>query len=177
LQIPSIKKTVININHFKSSISKEAIVKYALEVEKVPIIHISAHGSAESFELTDGTIFQWYELRDYLVPINKIFNGYLILCMSTCSGGNFFEMAFTGEDLPFYNLIGCMCEIEWRDTLIGFLTFYHLLHKGFSIEDAVNNMKKASGNENFKHFYGMDLQKDYREKIIDILEKFKKLSS
>jgi len=45
--------------------------------------------------------------------------------------------------LPYATLVGNTKEPSWRDNIVGFTAFYHLLAKGMTIKDAVEGMKAA----------------------------------
>ena len=174
LEIPAVKRTVVSDQYFEEAISVDSIMKFASETRRLPIVHISAHGDSEGFELLDSTIISWEFFIDYLKPINKILDGNLILCMLTCRGSFAHEMIYIEQEITFSNLIGCLENIEWRDTLVGFLTFYHLYNKGYSIEKAVNGTNEATGSKYFKHFYGKELLIDYEKKIAEIIAEWKR---
>ena len=58
---------------------------------------------------------------------------------------------FAGSECTIANtIIASEQEIAWADTAIGFATFYHQRAIGNSIDDSLNAMKIASGNETFK---------------------------
>jgi len=173
LEIPAVKRTVVSDKYFEEAISVDSIMEFASRTQRLPIIHISAHGNRGGFELLDSTIIEWEFLIDYLKPINKILNGNLIVCMSTCKGGFAREMISIEQEIIFSNLIGCLEDLDWRDTLVGFLTFYHLCNKGSSIEEAVNGMNEATGSKYFEHFYGKKLLKDYEEQMAGIIAEWK----
>lgn len=60
-------------------------------------------------------------------------------------------MAMFLEDsaYPFLALISNYEKPEWSDTAVAYSAFYHLISKGASLEDAVEAMQKASGNDKF----------------------------
>lgn len=116
----------------------------------IPIIHISAHGDSKGIRLTSGEFFSWIELEKLLTPLNKVLDGYLLLFMSSCEGLKAGSMVFNeSSDCPFYALVGNSGKPAWSETLVGYMTIYHLLGKGFDIKKAVETANIASGNENF----------------------------
>jgi hypothetical protein len=177
LEIPAVKRTIVSSEYFEKAISIDSIMKFAFETKRLPIIHISAHGDREGFELLDSTIISWEYFINYLKPINEILEENLVLCMSTCRGGYAYEMVNIEREPIFSNLIGCLENIGWRDTLVGYLTFYHLYNKGFTIKEAVNGMNKATGSKHFKHFYGEELLLDYEKKMAKIIAEWKSKKS
>ena len=116
-----------------------------------PIIHISAHGNKNGIHLTNEEIISWPHLCELLIPINKLLNGGLFLCMSSCKGFAALRMSFSSikTQLPFSGVIGNTGEPLWNETGIAYATFYNLLKKGEPFDTIVEAMKKASGNPNF----------------------------
>lgn len=118
--------------------------------ETVPILHISCHGSGTGIGLSDGTFITWAELRSILLPVNKRLGGVLVLCMSSCYGfHSILAAAAFGPDEPFMAVIGSSTKPSWTDTAAAYLTFYHHLQFGDSLESAVEAMKVASGHDSF----------------------------
>jgi len=158
--------------------SKETLIK-ALKIglyeemlrydDRLPIIHLSAHGFSEGIELTDKTILSWSELREYFKPINKAFKGNLMLCMSSCKGFGASRMAMYPEDkeFPFFSVIGNGGDPTWPETAVAYATFYHHMANGQYIPDAIAAMKLASGNDGF---YTTTAQAAY-DGYIDFLKK------
>mgnify|MGYP000226890840 CR=1 FL=1 len=73
------------------------------ETKGTPILHLSTHGNEEGIELTDHTFIKWHVLRELLLPINKVLNGGLVVCMSSCSGYSGCRMAMSVErEIPFF---------------------------------------------------------------------------
>lgn len=50
-----------------------------------------------------------------------------------------------------------MAGPTWAETAVAFTAFYHLLRKGRPIKEAVDGMKAASGNAEFKVIQGSDI--------------------
>jgi len=121
----------------------------------VPILHFSSHGNEEGIELTNSKFLKWHKLRELLLPINKAFNGGLIICMSSCSGFSGCKMAMSSDTgLPFYGLIGPNSDATWSETAVAFVTFYHLFSKGSAVPQAVKAMCTASGKNDFQFISG-----------------------
>jgi hypothetical protein len=126
----------------------------------LPILHLSMHGNEDGIGLTNGTRLKWDDLRKLLLPINKLMQGGLIVCMSACSSASGGQMAMYDppEPLPFFALIGHTGTPSWHEAAIAFVTFYHHLFKHGNIEQAVDAMKVASDNAEFTHVLGKDAQ-------------------
>jgi hypothetical protein len=122
---------------------------------KVPIFHLSMHGNESCIALTNGECITWNELYTILSPINQNMNGNLLLCMSSCSGIYSFNMNYSQNiDLPILAFVGSDISIPWSDAAIAYATFYHLLFKGTSLQQCVEAMRIASGNNNFHYILG-----------------------
>lgn len=129
----------------------------------IPIIHLSCHGDSTGIQLTSNEILTWNELEKMLTPLNKLLNGLIILCMSSCEGLNAVSMALKESgDLPFLVLVGNASKPEWSETLVGFSTLYHLLGKGINFDKSVEAARMASGNQHFHVFYGHTAREIWR---------------
>ena len=109
----------------------------------VPILHLSAHGNGEGIALTSGDLFTWAQLRGIFIGLNKLLDGGLLLCMSTCEGFSALKMVASKDDAPFHTVVGPMHGVDWRDSLVAFVTFYHLVitreMQPNAAEDAMNS--------------------------------------
>lgn len=93
-----------------------------------PVLHLSAHGNARGIELTSGDSFTWDEMKGVFAKVNEALNGGLLLCMSTCEGRAALKMIANKRDpAPFHTLVGPKKNVDWRDSLVAFTTFYHLV--------------------------------------------------
>ena len=161
------------------AISKEAF-EYAIKFDlpevmknipdRIPILHISAHGSSNGIQFSNQETLDWRSLRDLLMPISVALNGSLMLCMSSCEGFSACRMAMQIHDTnnPFFAVIGHTLKPTWADTAIAYATFYHLIAKGHYVIDAVNAMQKASGDERFSIITAQAARQAYIEAINDI---------
>lgn len=165
------------------TVNKEALAESFRKIGKgqssnlrpIPIIHISAHGSSRGISLTCGEFIEWNELEKVLTPLNSVLGGFLILSISSCESLGAVSMAFRESgDLPFSVLIGNRGKPTWSDTLVGFLTIYHLIGKGIRFDKAVEAAKGASGNQDFLIFFGSDVQEVWK-KWLELLENFRKI--
>lgn len=129
---------------------KHIITEHASTPQKHPIIHISAHGAENGIQLTSGGIYPWEDLRKIFTEVNKGLNGKLLLCMSTCKGYTAKKMIGNGENAPhaFHTLVGPRSDVDWPDTLVAFITFYHHFITHNREPDAiVKAMNSAAGFE------------------------------
>lgn len=149
--IACVLRTVANRETFNMALSVGLAETMKVFVGLCPVIHISAHGSQDGIQLTDGEIVTWSELRRWLLPINKALNGLLLVCMSSCYGYAGIRMAMELQDqaYPYFALIGNSQTPTWPETAVAFTTFYHLFANGHLVGNAVSAMRTASGNQTF----------------------------
>ena len=133
----------------------------------LPILHISAHGKEDGIELSCGQFIKWDALKKLVAPLNNMLKGALLLCISTCKGGNACQMAMVPYpgDLPFFAVVGNMSSPSWSVTAIAYATFYHHLAKGESVAGAVNAMKIASKNDKFLIIKAAEAKQSFLDKI------------
>jgi hypothetical protein len=168
--IPYRYQVAINLESFKKAL--ESLSPYNL-VFGAPILHISSHGSTGGLQLSeDKSFLTWDELKTILLPINQRMNDSLIVAISSCAGFTGCQMAMdSGEELPFFGLIGPTKNILLNDLALGFLTFYyHILVKGTGIATSVEHMKCATGNPNFSLIRGIEAKAIWVQKIQNIFE-------
>lgn len=128
----------------------------------VPLLHLSAHGSNGGIGLTDGTFISWAELREMLQPLNNAMGGNLLICLSSCFSVSGIRMAmFDGGGHPFFGLVGHPDAAQWADAAVAYTSFYHRLFKGATIDEAVEAMRVASGDQRFMWFRGRPLKDDW----------------
>jgi len=119
--------------------------------DRLPVIHISAHGANTGIQLSSGDVLSWADLRPMLAPINESLGGYLLLYMSACEGYSACQMAMQVDDgpHPYFSMVGNFGKPTWSDTAVAYSAFYHLLSKGYNVFEAVGRMKAASGDDNW----------------------------
>lgn len=178
----AIIQQAVNLNNIPCSlrftISRDAFI-YALTHElpqviknhndRAPVLHISAHGFPEGIQLSNGDQITWQDLREILKPLSEALKGNLLICMSSCSGASACCMAMhtTDTEEPFFAIIGHPNEPTWPDTAVAYATFYHLIAKGYHIDEAVKAMQIASGDSKFRVITAQTAKQAY----IDVLEK------
>ena len=121
----------------------------------IPYIHLFAHGysNGSGLALAGGNGVTWSQLGDCVRVLNEstgsLKNGrrsLLVLCMSSCYGLQAVQMPKQNGKCPFYALVAPSRSIGFSDSLIAFLTFYHLtIAKGEHGKRAVAAMNLASG--------------------------------
>lgn len=126
----------------------------------VPFIHISCHGNENGLALTSGEFVPWCELRQYLLSfanaINIVSDGqdshsWVSLTISACKGWNGYKMFHEGPPYPCFAVVGPHQDVDWCDSLIAFLTyFHHLIYKDSDVLVAVTRMNAALGSNQFR---------------------------
>jgi hypothetical protein len=145
---------VENYSQFMNALGKQTVEAY--EHDRVPVIHLSMHGSPEGLVLTDGRFLSWRDLNWKFRLINLRLNHVLIVCLSSCYGLSGLRM-LRGETAhgilesqpPFRLLVSNLNPVPWSDAAIAFSTFYHLLERGKNPNELVAAMRMASGNDDF----------------------------
>jgi hypothetical protein len=132
--------------------------------QAMPIVHISAHGSPDGFELTLQEFVTWRELDEMLQPLHSICGGSYLLCLSSCHGLAGIKLAFNNT-LPLFGVVGTLKQVPWPDNVIGFATFYHLLRKGKTIREAISGMRSASGHNDYNFVHGPSFVNAYRKDV------------
>jgi hypothetical protein len=133
---------------------------------RVPILHLSLHGNESGVALTDDTVFSWNQLKKELTPLNNKMEGSLLICMSSCFGAYGRRMAVDNStDNPFYALVGSSNKVSWQDAAVAYVTFYHLLFKGISVDECVKKMKLASNNNDFGVWWGSEIKETWQRII------------
>jgi hypothetical protein len=120
--------------------------------------HFSMHGSSKGIRLTSDEFLTWRELYDLIKAFNDKIGyaeahwapgrkySFANLHFSVCQGYEAVEMAQYGEESPFTTLLGPTRDVEWSDSLVAFVTYYHLtIHKQYGFKEAVRVMNYASG--------------------------------
>ena len=143
--------TAINRKMFAESFRVSLIEAIQASGGLIPIIHISAHGSMDSIQLSSGETVEWKELRKLLAPLNTALKNGLLVCMSTCEGfaGSRMAMHPEDKDYPFFALVGNASKPLWSETAVAYLTLYHLIARGKPVAEAVKAMRAAAGNDGF----------------------------
>ena len=123
----------------------------------MPVIHISAHGSDDGIELSDGDVILWDKLTSLLRGLNETIGPVNLprplpqdlprstICLSSCSAfSRYKEVA--PRPTPFQAIVGPTRDIGWCESMLSFASFYYLTnikHKTFST--AVMCMNFANG--------------------------------
>jgi hypothetical protein len=152
--LPHSYSLVTNYTEFMTALGKWTVAA-TNEHKRVPVIHLSMHGSPEGVVLTDGKFLPWADLNWKLRMINLNLKDILIVCLSSCYGLSGLRMlketayGVLEHQQPFRLLVSNLDPVPWSDAAVAFSTFYHLLERGKNPLEAVTAMRVASGNEGF----------------------------
>ncbi len=147
-KIEATLRVVLDDVHFKKALL-EGLVSLLKQKDLTPVLHISAHGNDKGIGLANGHFVEWTWLGKVLSIVNEKLDGELLLCMSSCQSFAYAKHALKGGK-PWKAIVGNSGKPSWNDTIIAYSSFYHLLAKGKTIQEAVEGMCAASGNPDFK---------------------------
>lgn len=125
------------------------------EHKRVPVIHLSMHGSPDGVVLTDGKFLPWADLNWKFRMINLKLKDILVVCLSSCYGLSGLRMlketthGILEHQKPFRLLVSNLNPVPWSDAAVAFSTFYHLLERGKNPLEMITAMRIASGNDGF----------------------------
>lgn len=167
-EIPHWYSLVTTSATFSDSLGRclsEALTRFGMS----PIIHLSMHGNNEGVALTNGEFISWNNLRTSLAPLTNAMNGGLLICMSSCFGSSGCRMAMHEEtDHPFWALVGNSGSALWSDAAVAYITFYHLFFKDLPVEQCVERMRLASGDNNFMVLSGQEVKAGWATHIAKV---------
>lgn len=168
-QIPCTLRLAINVEAFQAALTVGLSEAMTETPNRIPILHISAHGYADGIQLSSGEILEWHHLRELLLPINRAFNCNLVVCMSTCEGysGQRMAMVRESDEYPFLAIIGNSAKPTWPETAVAFATFYHQLASGKDVSHAVKAMCVASGN----HYFFSTTAEESKQYFMEYIQK------
>jgi len=146
---------------------------------RLPILHISAHGSNNGLQLTNKSFISWEVLKNRISAVNAMLGSTLIVCVSACYGSFAVRLAISDEASPFYALVGPSDNVALSDLAVAYSSFYHVLRKTWDLTVAHQAMVAASGNNTFQLHMGEQVRqgfKDWRlqQRTKDLLETLQK---
>lgn len=140
------------------------IIEFIQQHNAMPILHLSMHGNDDGIFLTDGDFISWEALRFMLNDLMNFMQGGLLICMSSCRGSSAMKMAMNEDNgHPFGVLIGNKQDANWDDAAVPYVTFYHHLFKNTPLDQCVDNMRIASGDNNFINLSGQFIKQRWEE--------------
>jgi len=153
--LPHRYSLVQNYSEFMDALGRQT-TEGSTEFSRLPVIHLSMHGSPDGLALTDGKFLSWADLNWKFRMINRKVQQLLIVCLSSCYGLSGLRMirGETAHDIlehepPFRLLVSNTTAVPWSDAAIAFAAFYHHLERGSDFFGIINAVRVASGNDNF----------------------------
>lgn len=127
----------INAKHFEVT-NREYLAKALSYANNgnINYVHISAHGTSEGFELTDGTLITWKVFDELAWP--KLKNK--CICFSSCSVGQGAQELFNKHKSFCNAIVAPTRDISWGEGLVAFSAFYH---RALSIETSASQDVKV----------------------------------
>ncbi|WP_276503423.1 hypothetical protein [Terrimonas pollutisoli] len=149
----------------------EKILQVESKKERFPTLHFSLHGNEDGIALTNQEFLTWEQLYEgYLKSfIEKL--GYeetnignivapLHLHFSVCKGFYGKKVKEFAKHSPYISLVGPIVEVNWSDSLLAFMTFYHnTIHKPIGPRTAAQKMNLAA---NLDNVFQVDLAENFR---------------
>lgn len=173
-EIPYRYNLVVDSGHFEAALVGQ-VMQSVQELQRLPIIHISAHGGENGIQLTNqresGQIIAWDQLRKSFNTLRGMFEDLpLGLCMSSCNGSAARKMAQVVKvsDIPVNWIVGTSQTVHYADAAIAFATFYRAMQRGDEDQSLIDAMRAASGVPDFGVEFGHDLQKNYLRDIFNV---------
>jgi hypothetical protein len=159
--IPHRYNLVTTAETFEESLGTR-LKQAVLDLNQLPILHLSMHGNNDGVALTNDQFLSWANLRKSLTPLTEAVQGRLLICMSSCFSSMGCRMAMhEDKEHPFWALIGNTGSVSWSDAAVAYITFYHLFFKGIPVEQCVDRMRAASGDDKFMLFSGHQVKADW----------------
>jgi len=78
----------------------------ATEEDLAPLLHIECHGDEDGFQLADGSVVDWLELKPALTSVNIAMQLNLMVIVAACTGGSLAKAVSVTERAPLWGLIG-----------------------------------------------------------------------
>lgn len=171
LGIRSQLKIVINSDAANAAMT-HGVREYISKNGSAPfILHLSCHGDAQGIAWSNNKVWTWNDLRSYLVNINSILGGDLIVCMSACKGYYACITAMSDDEsapLPYHGLVGTPGDIPWSKAAVAFATFYNLIRDGVDIREASQRMNLAAnltGEQAFIADFAKETHVNFMERL------------
>lgn len=80
--------------------------KDAEERDIVPMLHIECHGDEDGFQLANGSLADWEELKLPITELNVATRLNLMIAVAACTGGALAKALRMSDRAPFWGLIG-----------------------------------------------------------------------
>ncbi len=115
------------------------------------LLHFVSHGNKTciGFKHTSEPVY-WTELEEPLKGLNSAADHTTVLNMTTCKGLNAIQIASQCVDIqPFFGIIGYAGDLPPQTAIKINYLFYSYMAEGLQIQEAIEKVKKDTGDEKF----------------------------
>lgn len=116
----------------------------ASKEDLAPLLHIECHGDDFGFQLADGSIVDWAELKRPLTEINVAMRLNLMVVVAACTGGALARIVDITDRAPVWGLIGPTKTVLPAELESVYGAFYRTLLRTKSPAEAVRELDRMS---------------------------------
>ncbi|WP_055562968.1 hypothetical protein [Hymenobacter sp. AT01-02] len=95
-----------------------------IQLGKIPLIHIEAHGAHDFLKLESGEEVSWVVVAHLLGEVNRLLKNKLIVVLASCHGIQLHKTINVLTPVPFYLLVAPLATAYEQDIKSGFVEFY-----------------------------------------------------
>jgi hypothetical protein len=118
--------------------------KLAKNNDVIPMLHIECHGDEDGFQLADGSLLDWDELKPVITELNLATGLNLMIAVAACTGGALAKTMRMGDRAPFWGLVGPTKSLSARELEVAYRPLYLTLLRTKSPAEAVEAMNAAT---------------------------------
>lgn len=115
-----------------------------LSSDVYPMLHIECHGDEDGFQLADGSLLDWPELKVPLTNLNEAMHLNLMIAVAACDGAALAKIISMGDKAPFWGLIGPTDSALPEELETPYRALYQTLIKEKSPEKAIAAFEGAA---------------------------------
>lgn len=114
-----------------------------------PILHLECHGSTQpdGIQTADGTVVTWDELKPELIELNVATHCHLLVTLASCYGAALGRIVTLDDRAPVMAYVGAMDSVQAGHFADGYGAFYETLLTTGSGDEALSQLRNASGEE------------------------------
>lgn len=109
-----------------------------------PLIHIECHGDEDGFQLADGSLVDWDEIKQPFTELNVVTQLNLMVIVAACTGAAFAKITQISDRAPFWGMMGPTDNVTAGDLEKSFGAFYRTLIQTKSPAEAVQRLDVES---------------------------------
>ncbi|MBY5940999.1 MULTISPECIES: hypothetical protein [unclassified Halomonas] len=128
-------------------------VKKDCERGLFPMLHFECHGGEEGFQLGNGEIIEWHEVRDALISISIASNLNVVIVVAACNGIHLINVCTQLDRAPFWAIIGPEEKVMDLEVKRDFAAFYRKFFESLNGDDAMLALNRGvQGRDRPYHF-------------------------